>query len=81
MSPRPDDVRLKQLQHEKAERIKRGIDKLERHSGKYIRMLPLSNSVQVLTINVGNTQVTKRRLPPRKAAMVARVFGEGDEIL
>lgn len=34
MSPRPDDVRLKQLQREKTERIKRGIDKLERHSGK-----------------------------------------------
>lgn len=33
MSPRPDDVRLKQLQREKTERIKRGIDKLERHSG------------------------------------------------
>ena len=41
MSPRPEDVRLKQLQHEKTERVKRGIDKLERHSGERIRMLQL----------------------------------------
>ena len=81
MSPRPDDVRLKQLQHEKAERIKRGLDKLERHSGKYMRMLELSDSVHLFTCNVGSTQGTKRRLPPRKAAMVARVFGEGDEVI
>ena len=33
MSPRPDDVRLKQLQHEKNERLKQGLDKLERRSG------------------------------------------------
>ncbi|KAL3161944.1 hypothetical protein ABBQ38_009026 [Trebouxia sp. C0009 RCD-2024] len=40
MSPRPDDVRLKQLQHEKSERIKQGIDKLERHSGNKAQASP-----------------------------------------
>lgn len=54
MSPRPDDVRLKQLQHEKTERIKRGIDKLERHSGTQTRAA-VRECEQVFDHNLGST--------------------------
>ena len=62
MSPRPEDVRQKQLQHEKHERIKLGLEKLERHSGK-IANQHLENQISVTyVLGVGN----KSQASPKK---------------
>lgn len=70
------DNRMKQLHHEKAERVKKGLDRLERQSS-CVALLKLLEFCHRSPHCRSTMQATSRRGRQRRVGMVAKEFGAG----